>query len=176
MKKALATILVFIALTNIVGFMPLYFSLLQEIKSEVNLRLAKENDLQKLQVSEAEYNDPAVFGITESNEFRFRGHMYDYKTATKTQEGYTFFVLEDKRESNLVDFLKSTFGPGNDNAKSSKLPFADLIKNFSKDFVGSCSHTLFFPLTTQGSLAFYLTQKTCNGFNMPVQNPPDLKC
>ena len=102
--------------------------------------------------------------------------MYDYKTATKTQEGYTFFVLEDKRESNLVDFLKSTFGPGNDNAKSSKLPFADLIKNFSKDFVGSCSHTLFFPLTTQGSLAFYLTQKTCNGFNMPVQNPPDLKC
>lgn len=176
MKKALATILVFIALTNIVGFMPLYFSLLQEIRSEVSLRLYKENDLQKLQVSEAEYNDPAVFGITESNEFRFRGNMYDYKAVTKTQEGYTFFVLEDKRESNLVDFLKSVFGSNNDNTKISKLPFADLLKNFSKDFVGSFSHTVFFPVAAQNSFAMYLTQETCRGFNLPVQNPPDQKC
>ena len=173
MKKALAGILVFIALTNIVGFMPLYFSLLQEIKSEVNLQLAEAGDLQKLVISEADYHNKALFNTTDENEFSFKGRMYDYKSVTRTSEGYVFSVLEDNRESGLVDFLKAAFNGGNDNAKSSKSPLAELFKNFSKDFLGSFGHTVLLAASGPVTRTVYLTEPVRSGYDVPRQNPPD---
>ena len=166
-------VVVFLALTNIVGFMPVYFSLLQEIKSEVNLKLASGKDLQSLQITNAEYNDPALFNTSEEKEFRFRGQMYDYTTMQKTESGYVFYVLPDNKESNLVDFLKSVYGQSNPNGKSSKAPLTNLFKNFSKDFVGSFSKEIQFPLSRAAGFVALVTHVTCSGYFRSIQNPPD---
>ena len=173
MKKALASILVFIALTNIVGFMPMYFSLLQEIKSEVSLKLASGKELQSLQITNAEYNNPALFNLSEEKEFRFRGQMYDYTTMQKTEGGYVFYVIPDNKESNLIEFLKSVYGQSNQSGKSSKAPLTNLFKNFSKDFVGSFSKLLQFPLSHTTGFVTLVEHSTCSGYFSSIQNPPD---
>ena len=175
MKKALASILVFIALTNIVGFMPLYFSALQEIKSEVNLKLASGTDLQQLQITNAEYNNPALFNTSEEKEFRFRGQMYDYTTMQKTGSGYVFYVVPDNKESNLIEFLKSVYGQSNANGKGSKAPLSNLFKNFSKDFVGSFSKLIQFPLSRATGFVVLLANATSSGYFSSIQNPPDFR-
>ena len=176
MKRTLSIILVFIALTNIVGFMPLYFSALQEIKGEVKLKLSDESELKKLQISDAEYSDPALFKITDEGEFIFNGMMYDYKSVKKANGGYTFYALEDTRESGLVDFLKAVYGQSNDNAKSSKAPLANLLKNFSKDFIGCISKHLLLPLSNLSGFSLLAATNTCTGYRLLLQNPPDRAC
>ncbi len=174
MRKTLPVILVFIALTNIVGFMPLYFSLLQEIKSEVSLKMAAGADLQKLEIADADYNNPAVFSITDGNEFKYHGHMYDYKTVKKTGHTYIFYALEDHKESNLVDFIKSIYDQSDENSKSSKNPFGNLVKNFSKDFIGSFTRTIVFPEIHLSAFTVCTTTCTLQGYLRLVRTPPDM--
>jgi hypothetical protein len=175
MKRTLSIIITFIALTNIVGFMPLYFSALQEIKSEVNLKLANASNLQKLIIPDAEYSTRAIFAMCDENEFQFKGQMYDYTSMKKVAGGYMFYVIEDNKESNLIDFIKSFYGQSNESGKSSKTPITHLLKNFSKDFVGSFSKKFMLPLSSATCLSFCKAKDTCPGYFRLIQNPPDSK-
>ena len=173
MKRALSIILIFIALTNIVGFMPLYYSVMQEIKSEVDLKMADGNDLQNIVVTIDEYADATIFNMSDEHEFKFRGQMYDYKAVKKTDGGYIFYALQDNKESNLIDFIKTAFDQSGGHNKSTKSPFSNLLKNFSKDFVGTFSTNVVSP----AAFVVYSTplagRNTCAGYLTPVPAPPD---
>lgn len=172
MKRILSIILIFVALTNIVGFMPLYMAALQEIKSEVKLQLSTQAELQQIQVSDAEYTNPAVFHKTGDDEFSYQGRMYDYKCLKKTNGGYIFYALEDTKEVSLIDLVKAAYAPSNATGKS-KAPMGNLLKNFSKDFVGAISGQVVFPSASKPQIPFVATLHTCNGYGVLVQNPPD---
>jgi len=169
--------MIFIALTNIVGFYPLYFSALQQIKSEVRLKLSTTSDLAQLQVSDAEFNASDVFNMAGENEFNFKGHRYDYQGLQKTNGGYIFYVLEDTKELSLVDFLTAAYGQENATDKNNHSPFNNLLKKFSKDFVTS------FPkpvnvLRTNNPLACFFPAKStiCFGYCGLILDPPDKSC
>jgi hypothetical protein len=172
MKRALSIVLVFLALTNIVGFMPLYFSGIQEIKSEVKLKISDESGLQKLLVSDDEYNNPAIFNKTDDDEFNFRGRMYDYKTVKKATGGYIFYTLEDNKETNLIGFLKAVYS-SDESSKNTKAPLCNLLKNFSKDFVGSFSKISLPALPANTYSVFVALRGICTGYFISIQNPPD---
>jgi len=176
MKKALPVILIFIALTNIVGFMPLYFGALQEIKSEVKLKLFDESSFPKLLVSDIEYSNPAVFSKTDDQEFNFRGRMYDYKTVKKTKGGYIFYALEDNKESNLIDFLKTAYEQSGQSGRNGKTPFGNLLKSFSKDFVGCFSREMAAPILSKSHFFLLSANETRTGHCRMLQNPPDATC
>jgi len=175
MKKALSIILIFIALTNIVGFMPLYYTALQEIKSEVKLKISNNSDLQPLEITSIEYNNPSVFRMAEENEFLFNGRMYDFKSIKKIGGSYIFYALEDNKESNLISLLKAVYEADAGN-KQGKGPLANLLKNFSKDFVACSSPKLLLPASTILQLLFSANKNTCTGYCTLVQNPPDFAC
>ena len=176
MKRALSIILIFIALTNIVGFMPLYYAVMQEIKSEVDLKMADGADLQDIVVTNAEYADVSVFHISDEHEFKFKGRMYDYKAVKKTADGYIFYALQDNKESNLVDFVKNTFDQSNGHSKNTRSPFGNLLKNFSKDFIGHFSGVAIDPTNTIVYAAPLPGNYTSAGYFNRIQNPPDTAC
>ncbi len=134
MKKALPVILIFLALAHVAGIMPIYFYLLDGIKGEMTIALHNETSLQKIVVTGTEYNNPTIFQETNEGEFTFKGQMYDFKNVQKCGIDYIFYGINDDKETNLVGMLKSIFEQG-DNHSGRSLPFNNLLKNFSPDFV-----------------------------------------
>ncbi len=177
MKKALSVIVVFIALTNIVGFMPLYFSYMQEIKREVKLKLSGSVHFQKLEISDPDYLNPSTFTVTGEGEFKFMGQLYDSKTVQKTPGGYIIYALEDNKESELIDFISSSYGQFSENDKTNKSPFRNLLKNFSKDFV-CCfpgQFNMLQPAIPSGKFSSSRTQ-SCSGYFSLITDPPETNC
>ena len=174
MKRTLSIILIAVALTNIVGFMPLYFSVLQEVRSEVSLKLSNSSGLQRISVSELEYQNHSVFSFSGENEFTYKGRMYDFKTVTKLKGAYIFSALEDNKESRLIDFMKAVYAPANEKNKDTKSPLGNLMKSFSKDFVGCFSQPFLSPIPVISTQSLCLAQSTSTGYSMLVQHPPDL--
>lgn len=174
MKRTLSFILIAVALTNIVGFMPLYFSLLQEIRSEVGLKLSSNSDLDQVRVSREDYQNHSVFSYSGENEFTYKGRMYDFKTVTKLDDAYIFSALEDNKESGLIDFMKAVYAPSNEKNKDTRGPFGNLMKSFSKDFVGCFSRPVLAPLSAVSTRYPSFVKYTSPGYSILVQHPPDL--
>ena len=167
-------VVVFLALTNIVGFSPLYFSAMQIIKGEVRVKLSTPSQLLHLQMSEADYNNPSVFCWAGENEFKFNGHLYDYQSIQKNKAGYTIRAIEDTKESNLADLLSAAYGQPNPNHN---LPFGNLLKSFCKDFVGSFLKRVVLSLTNTVQHTILSARPSLfSGYVGLILDPPDIGC
>ena len=156
--------------------MPLYYAALQEIKSEVNLKMAVSNDLQLIRVTQQEYNDPGVFDKTDAQEFRFKGQLYDYKGMKMSGTDYIFYGLQDNKETAVIDFLKAAFGQSNESSKNTNAPLGTLLKNFSKDFIGSFANARIYAMESTFHGFLFYPVDICKGHYKLIQNPPDAGC
>ena len=172
MKRTLSIVLIFLALAHVAGFVPFYFYALEEIKTEVNLKLSTESNLQKVVVSTEEYNDVSVFKQEEENEFSFRGKMYDFKTVVKDGNNYVFYALADEKETTLISFLKNVFDHTSNSSKN-KSPFSNLLKSFDKDFVGTTTPKFIAVVSTNTFVTVHFNQKTSEGYYSIPSSPPD---
>ena len=111
--------------------------------------------------------------MSDEHEFKFRGQMYDCAKVKKVNGGYVFAVIEDNKESNLIEFLKCSFGQSNENTKNTKTPFSNLVKSFSKDFVGSFPKKIMLPSSSLTPFSCFKAANTCSGHFLILQNPPD---
>lgn len=173
MKQTLAIILILLALAHIGGVIPLYFCALEEIKTEMQLELGNTRQLQKVLVTQQEYNDVKIFRMFEEHEFYYRGNMFDFKTFDLESNGnYVFYALQDNKETTLITLLKTVFNHPDD--KNNQTPISGLLKNFIKDFVGTYTATfqhLCFTKNSIKSIPYKLM--TLDGFTTEISAPPD---
>jgi hypothetical protein len=172
MKKILPLFLIALALSHIAGVMPVYFYMLEGIKSDISLQMKDESRLEKLLINQNDYNNPAVFQKTEEGEFIFKGQHYDFTKSESTDEGFVFWVVKDNKETVLSDFLISTFDKS-DKSRSTKTPYSGLLKNFDKDYIGN-SVEIFENFVSSSSIS--LQAHTCNilaGYHEAFVVPPD---
>ena len=173
MKKALPVILIFLALAHVAGIMPFYFYLLDGIKGEMTIALRHESNLHKIVVTGAEHNNPSTFQQTDESEFTFKGQMYDFKSVEKCGADYIFYGINDNKETNLIGLLKSIFEQG-DNHSGSSLPFHNLLKNLSADFVVPAAKDFMFSLPEKTLFtAFGFISSVLPGHLASFSVPPD---
>jgi hypothetical protein len=173
MKKAPSVVLIFLALAYVTGIMPLYFYLKEDIKGSMANELHSESNLQKVTVTNAEYNDPSVFQKTGDDEFSFRGQMYDFKSVEKCKGGYIFYGLSDNKETSLIGLVKNIFGQ-TDNAKNHSIPLNNFLKIFFADFIIPGEKDFMASLLVVNSFSV-VNLNTCilNGHRASIHVPPD---
>lgn len=174
MKKLLGALVVLLAYVQIAGFTPLYFCVLQEIKTEMNLELSAKEDLSRIVIDAAEYNNPSVFSLADGeHEFTYYGKMYDFKTVEKQGDKYVFYALMDDKENALTALLGSIFDQQGSNGKNTKSPFAKLLKNMEKDFTVAPYHCVSRVAEAETFSEFVVFFRPSRGYYKVIASPPD---
>ena len=174
MKKALSTVIIFIAVLQIGGITPFYFYFLQLIKDEIKIELAAAKNLEPVLISEGDYNNPAVFQITDGHEFRYRGRMYDFQSVKKTRDAYVFYALADNKEYNLEKVFGNDFQQNTSKSNTAKNQGSKTVKdfyNYYTAFTASAFSAALLHVQLLGSARF--TCLLSEGHCLIIQSPPD---
>lgn len=170
MKKVLSGILIFVAVLQIGGITPFYFYFLQLVKDEAKVELGDKSDLEKITVSLADYNNPAVFRKTGDNEFNWKGTQYDFQTVSRQGSDHVFYALTDQKESLLVKILANDFQQTTGKNKGGK----SMLKDFFKDIVVCANQNMAVAHSELNSPQIALYHATlCEGFRCTIPWPPD---
>ncbi|HWB62474.1 MAG TPA: hypothetical protein VG603_03110 [Chitinophagales bacterium] len=162
-----------LAFIHIAGVAPFYYGMLAEAKSEMKFELTSHAHLAQVVVSNADFNNPAVFTKSGDNEFRLHGKMYDYKSVERQADGYVFYALADNQEDLLNGLLQAMFERDYNDARAPHKPLTNMLKNFCPDFLTAHWAPVFHPRQNPVLFSRYCKGKLSQGFQINLTIPPN---
>lgn len=102
MKKWTSLIIAFLIFLNSAGYIVIFWELQQETKREMIQKIAgdiPENELTCITINKKEIS---VSEFREKDELEYKGSMYDVVNKKENDKYYTFYCVNDVKESQLI--------------------------------------------------------------------------
>ncbi|MEO6883363.1 MAG: hypothetical protein ABI199_04975 [Bacteroidia bacterium] len=175
MKKTLSFFLLVLFLFNVGGFYVAYV-VLHKQNQKTFFSLVQKNNFSKfktLRISNEEMENTSVFQKKNSDEFRYKGKMYDIVRQHKTKNETVFYCYEDENDSSLSTALTNqinNFVHSNDTNNTQKNNFLNSF--FNKLY---CTHSrilnTFFPGKIGFEKIFFQAEYNSPHGKVPVPPP-----